>query len=95
MPGGDLSLVSPKSLLGSFVFLTVVAYTAWTVSREQTSSDTSLPCSLPAPADKPFLEEVSAMAVLDLLQDGAGRKWSGVDCQTHDVCALSIGNTES
>lgn len=99
MPGGDLSLVSPNCLLGSFVFLTVVVYAACTASREPSSSDTSLPCTPPAPGDcrwhKPFFEEVKEMAVLDSLQDGAGRKLSGVECQTHDVCALSIGNTES
>lgn len=99
MPGGDLSLVSPDCLLGSFVFLTVVVYAAWTASREQSSSDTCLPCTPPVPGDchwhKPLLEEVKEMTVLDSLQDGAGRKLSDVQCQTHDACALSIGNTES
>jgi len=99
MLGGDLSLVSPDSLLYSFVFLTVVVYAAWTASREQSSSDTRLPYTPPALGDqhwhKPFLEEVKEMAVLDSLRDGAGKKLSGVRCQTHDVCALSIGNTES
>lgn len=98
MPGGDLSLVFP-CLLGLFVVVIVVVYGASTVSREQSASDTSLPCTAPASGGchwhKPLLEEVNEMAVVDSLQDGAGRKLSGVRCQTHDACALSIGNTES
>lgn len=78
----------------------MVVYAVWTTSREQPSSDTSLPCTPPPPPGdchwhKCLLEEVNEMAELDTLQDGAGRKLSGVQCQTHDVCALSIGNTES
>lgn len=77
----------------------MVFYAVWTTSREQSSSDASLPCTPPPPGDrhwhKCLLEEVNEMAELDTLQDGAGRKLSGVQCQTHDVCALSIGNTES
>ena len=77
----------------------MVFYAVWTTSREQSSSDASLPCTPLPPGDchwhKRLLEEVNEMAELDTLQDGAGRKLSGVQCQTHDVCALSIGNTES
>lgn len=84
------SLVSPDCLLGSLVFHIVVGSAAWTASRELLSSDISaLHSSWRRPlAQAPLLEEVKQMAVLASLQDGAGRKLSGVQCQTHDVCSF-------